>query len=136
MTTDIGRVFVARTPEEPYMEISSGGDFINPLVAAFPLKDTQQSLIVKEKLYIVVLNRMLSQVALRVFGELEGANITVSWVDRDDHYGSYIEQEVNLEAQSSPQSVPFYVKYQIKDDMATLPLDQYRNKLQIRLIYL
>ena len=90
----------------------------------------------KDKLYVVVINRLLSNVTLEVIGSLPGADIKLAWYDRDDDYASRIEQEANLDATNIVLTLPFHIRYQITDNVDKLPLDQYRNDLQLRLVYI
>lgn len=131
-----GRVFVSRVPLEPFMEISSDKGFINPITAAFPMRDSKESLTTLESLYLVVVNRTLTWAQLKSIGTLGGANITYSWTGFQEEFSSMIEQEFNIDATGTLYSIPFYVKFEIKDDTGILPLDQYINVLQIKLTYL
>ncbi len=129
------RVFVARVPDEPYMEISSGGSFINPIMSAFSLRDTKLTKTQTDKLYIVVLDRVVSYVKLSVIGHIPGVNIQVAWNNLDEQFSSSIEREVSINAINDKASLPFWVKTSVIDSLDTITMDQYRNILKLRIVY-
>lgn len=131
-----GRVFVSRVPAEPFMEISSDKGFINPVTASFPMRNSKETMTTIESLYLVAVNRQLSWAQIKSIGTLGGANITFSWTGYQEDFSPSIEQEFNIDATGTLYSVPFYVKFEIKDDTGMLPLNQYVNALQIKLTYL
>lgn len=129
------KVFVARVPDEPYMEISSGGDFGNPIVSTFSLRDTGQTKFVVQKYYLVVLNSVVGYVQLEARGKIPGFDMSLAWVNEDGQFTSKISKEVAIDATNRKETMTFFVRFEVVDDLDVITRDQYRNILNLRVVW-
>jgi hypothetical protein len=129
------KVFVARVPEEPYMEISSGGEFGNPITSTFSLRDTGKFKYMVQQYYVVVLNSVIGYIQLEALGQIPGFEMGVSWVNDDAHYSTKITKELSLDATNRKETIQFFVKFKVLDDLDVITRDQYRNIIKLRLVW-
>jgi hypothetical protein len=129
------KVFVARVADEPYMEISSGGEFGNPITSTFSLRDTGKFKYSIQQYYVIILNSVVGYIQLEAMGQIPGFDMTVSWVNDEAHYSSKINKEVSINATNRKEVVPFFVRFKVYDDLDVITRDQYRNILQLRLVW-
>lgn len=129
------KVFVARVADEPYMEISSGGDFGNPMVSTFSLRDTGKYKSIIQQYFVIILNSYVSYLQLEVMGTLPGFNMDVAWNNDTDQFATKITQEKVIDATNTKESIPFFVRYKVMDDLDVITMDQYKNVLRVRLVW-
>jgi len=129
------KVFVARVPEEPYMEISSGGTFGNPITSTFSLRDTGKFKYSIQQYHVVILNSVIGYLQLEAMGQIPGFDMKVSWVNEDTHYATVINKELSLDATNRKETIQFFVKFKVLDDLDVITRDQYRNILKLRLVW-
>lgn len=129
------KVFVARVPDEPYMEISSGGDFGNPMVSTFSLRDTNKYKFLIQQYYVIILNHYVSYLQLEVIGGIPGFNMEVAWVNDSEQFASKVIKEQVIDATNTKEALPFFVRYKVLDDLDIITMDQYKNIIQLRLVW-
>lgn len=129
------KIFIARIPDEPYMEISSGGSYTNPYTSTFSLRDTGRYRYDIQPLYLIILNRVVGYVRLESLGQIPGYKLELSWVNEESKFSSYIEKEVEINATNRREAIPLFVRTSVIDDLDVIVRDQYRNIIQIRLVY-
>jgi hypothetical protein len=129
------KVFIARVQEEPYMEISSGGSFSNPIVSTFSLRDTGKVKYVVQPYYVIVLNSVLGYIQLETLGKIPGFDMDLAWVNEDSQYSIKITQEISIDATNRKEVIPFFVRFRVIDDLDVITRDQYRNILKLRLVW-
>jgi len=129
------KVFVARVPDEPYMEISSGGEFGNPITSTFSLRDTGRFKYAIQQYYVIILNSVVGYIQLEAMGQIPGFEMDVSWVNDDAHFSNKINKEVSIDATNRKETIQFFVRFKVLDDLDVITRDQYRNILQLRLVW-
>lgn len=129
------KIFIARLPDEPYMEISSGGSYINPYTSTFSMRDTGRYKYNTQPMYLVILNKVIGYVKLEAMGQIPGYDLKLSWVNDDSKFASYIERETEINATGRKEYMKFFVRASVLDDLDVIVRDQYRNIIQIRLVY-
>ena len=129
------KVFIARVPEEPYMEISSGGSFSNPIVSTFSIRDTGKTKYLYQKYYVIIMNSVVGYLQLEVQGKIPGFDISVAWVDEDKQYSSTISKELAIDATNRKESIPIYLRFKVNDDLDVITRDQYRNIMKLRMTW-
>ena len=129
------KVFVARVPDEPYMEISSGGTFSNPVTSTFSLRDSGKFKYVIQPYHVIILNSVVGFVQLETLGTIPGFEMLVSWVNDDKHFATTINKELALDATNSRETIPFFVRFKVLDDLDVITRDQYRNIIKLRMVW-
>lgn len=129
------KVFVARIPNEPYMEISSGGSFSNPIVSTFSLRDTGKTKFIIQNFHLIILNTVVGYAQLEAMGKIPGFDMSLAWVNEDNQFSTVISKEVSIDATNRKETIPFFVKFSVTDDLDVITRDQYRNILKLRVVW-
>ena len=129
------KVFIARVPDEPYMEISSGGTFSNPITSTFSLRDTGKFKYVIQPYHVVILNSVIGFIQLETLGTIPGFDMTVSWVNEDNQFATKIYKELAMDATNRKETISFFVRFKVFDDLDVITRDQYRNIIKLRMVW-
>ncbi len=129
------KVFIARVPDEPYMEISSGGTFSNPITSTFSLRDTGKFKYVIQPYHVVILNSVIGFIQLETLGTIPGFDMTVSWVNEDNHFATKIHKELAMDVTNRKETISFFVRFKVFDDLDVITRDQYRNIIKLRMVW-
>jgi len=129
------KVFVARVPDEPYMEISSGGTFSNPITNTFSLRDTGKFKYIIQPYHVVILNSVIGFIQLETLGTIPGFEMKVAWVNDDKNYATKINKELAMDATNRRETLSFFVRFKVLDDLDVITRDQYRNLIKLRMVW-
>ncbi len=129
------KVFVARVPDEPYMEISSGGGFNNPITTTFSLRDTGKYKFVVQPYYVIVLNSVIGFLQLETLGTIPGFEMKIAWINEESQYALKINKELAMDATNRKEAIPFFVQFKVLDDLDVATRDQYSNLVKLRLVW-
>ena len=129
------KVFIARVPTEPYMEISSGGSFNNPITSTFSLRDTGQTKFAVKPYYLIIMNSVVGYAQIESNGKIPGFDMEVAWLNAEGQFASKINKELSIDATNRVESIPFFVRFQVLDDLDVITRDQYRNILKLRVVW-
>lgn len=129
------KVFVARVNTEPYMEISSGGSFINPMTATFTLRDTREYKYVTQSYHVIIMNSIVGFLQLEAMGVIPGLDTKVAWVNTEENFATKINKEMNIDSTNKVTTIPFFVQFRVLDDLDISTRDQYANLVRIKMVW-
>ena len=128
-------VFVGKSNEGNF-DLVSMGDYINPITAAFKLKDLRTTIAQTHTLYLIVSDIKVDHIKLEVSGKLSFIRIYLS--KDGDHWSNKIEWNETIDTTGGRiTTVPFYMRIACDDylEYYSLTGESIFKTYKLRLIY-
>jgi hypothetical protein len=105
-------VYISKTKEPPF-DLVSTGDFINPIVEVFKLKDSQKTIQKNIPLYLVIADVDVEFIKLEIVGSMTTIRPLLSKNGYDWFKSITFEEHIN--AIGTYEVIPFYLRINLDD---------------------
>jgi len=119
-------VYISKTKEKPY-DLVSTGDYINPIIEVFKLKDSQKTLQKTIPLYLVIADVDVEFIKVEIVGSMTTIRPYLSKNKFD--WNKSITFEEHIDARNRVEIREFYLRINVDD---FLDLYNLRNQADIR----
>lgn len=128
-------VYIGSSTTGDYGLISTG-DYINPITTTFKLKDTKESLIQEQQMYVIVSDIEVDFIQIAVTGSMTTMRCLLSW-DGATWTNNNIKYNAVVDAKNKIITIPFKIRV-IADDFLeqfSLTGENIFKQYKLRLIY-